>query len=225
MPSRFKGYTGKILDIDLSTHSIGTYPLSDQDRERFLGGRFISTKILWDELTPGIDPLSDQNILVVMTSPLTGTGAPSSSRYDISAKSPLTGGIGHSNSGGNFGFHLKKAGWDGIVIRGKANQPVWIEIDNQDIQIKPAEGLWGLDTQAAQKAMGRGGKMVIGPAGENQVKYAAIVSQERVHGRTGMGTVMGAKNLKGIVARGRQKITLHNPAEFKKKQLNNGPSY
>ena len=109
MTSRFKGYTGKILDIDLSTESIGTYPLSDQDRERFLGGRFISTKILWDELAPGTNPLSDQNILVVMTSPLTGTGAPSSSRYDISAKSPLTGGIGHSNSGGNFGFHLKRA--------------------------------------------------------------------------------------------------------------------
>ena len=215
MASRFKGYTGKILDIDLSTESIGTYPLSDQDRERFLGGRFISTKILWDELAPGTNPLSDQNILVVMTSPLTGTGAPSSSRYDISAKSPLTGGIGHSNSGGNFGFHLKRAGWDGIVIRGKANQPVYIEIEDQDIHIKPANGLWGLDTQAAQKAMGRGGKMVIGPAGENQVKYATIVSQERSHGRTGMGAVMGAKNLKGIVARGRHKVTLHNPTEFK----------
>jgi len=216
MTSRFKGYTGKILDINLSTEAIGTYTLSDQDRERFLGGRFISTKILWDQLAPGIDPLSDQNILVIMTSPLTGTGAPSSSRYDISAKSPLTGAIGHSNSGGNFGFHLKKAGWDGVVIRGQAAKPVYIEIEEQAVQIKPADGLWGLDTQAAQQALGRGGKIVIGPAGENQVKFATVVSQERSHGRTGMGAVMGSKNLKGVVARGRQKIELQRPRQFKK---------
>jgi aldehyde:ferredoxin oxidoreductase len=216
MTSRFKGYTGKILDIDLTSRTIGTYALSDRDRERFLGGRFISTKILWDQMAPGVDPLSQQNILVIMTSPLTGTGAPSSSRYDISAKSPLTGAIGHSNSGGNFGIFLKRAGWDGIVIRGQAARPVFIEIEADNVQIKPADTLWGLDTQAAQQALGQGGKVVIGPAGENRVKYATVVSQERSHGRTGMGAVMGSKNLKGIVARGRQKIALHRRKEFKK---------
>lgn len=215
MTTRFSAYTGNILDIDLTRRSVGTYALSDRDRERFIGGRFISTKILWDQLPPGSDPLSPANLLVVMTGPLTGTGAPSSSRYDISAKSPLTGAIGHSNSGGNFGIHLKRAGWDGIVVRGKADRPVYIEIEEDRVRIRSADALWGLDTEAAQAALGRGGKMVIGPAGERQVKYATVVSQERCHGRTGMGAVMGAKNLKAIVARGRRRTTLHDPAGFK----------
>ena len=90
MASKFKAYTGRVLDIDLTHGSIGEYPLSNRDRELFIGGRYLSTKILWDELKPGIDPLSPENVLIVMTGPLTGTGAPSSSRYDISAKSPLT---------------------------------------------------------------------------------------------------------------------------------------
>ena len=107
MASKFKGYMGRICDINLSTGSVGEYPLADEDREKYLGGRFVATKILWDELNPGADPLSPENILIVMTSPLTGTGAPSTSRYDISAKSPLTGLIGHSNSGGNFGMPYK----------------------------------------------------------------------------------------------------------------------
>jgi aldehyde:ferredoxin oxidoreductase len=230
MPSKFKGYTGKILDIDLTTGTVGEYPLSDEDREKFLGARFISTKILWDELKPGIDPLSPDNLLIVMTSPLTGTGAPSSSRYDISAKSPLTGAIGHSNSGGTFGIHLKRAGWDGIVIRGKAENPVFLEIEEDDIQIKSAEKMWGMNTEEAQEALGKGGKMVIGPGGENLVKYAVIVSGERVHGRTGMGTVMGSKNLKGIVARGKKKIELDQKDKFRSgvkkwiKMLQNHPA-
>ncbi len=215
MATRFKGYAGKVLDVDLTSGRIGEYPLKDADRERFLGGRFLSTKILWDELTPGVDPLSPENVLVVMTSPLTGTGAPSSSRFDISARSPLTGGIGHSNSGGNFGIHLKRAGWDGIVVRGRAPKPVYLEIQEDDVQIKDAAHLWGLDTMAAQEALGKGGTMAIGPAGENQVKYATIASQERMHGRTGMGAVMGSKNLKGMVTSGSRKIELHDREKFK----------
>jgi len=215
MASKYKGYMGKVLDVDLSTGKTSEYPISDKEREMFLGGRFISTKILWDELKPGTDPLSPENLLVVMTSPLTGTGAPSSSRYDISSKSPLTGGIGHSNSGGSFGIHLKRAGWDGIVIRGKAEKPVYLDIQEDTIQIKSAENMWGMNTEETQDALGKGGKMVIGPAGENLVKYAVIVSGERVHGRTGMGTVMGSKNLKGIVAKGKKKIQLNKDEKFR----------
>ncbi len=215
MSSKFKGYMGKILDINLTDGKSGEYPLSDTDRERFLGGRFLSTKILWDALSPGVDPLSPDNILVVMTSPLTGTGAPSTSRYDISAKSPLTGGIGHSNSGGSFGMHLKHAGWDGIVIRGKAETPVYIDINEDEIQIQPADHLWGKNTEEAQAAMGKGGKIVIGPAGENRVKYAVVVSGDRVHGRCGMGAVMGSKNLKAMVVNGRKKIEIDRPEKFK----------
>ncbi|MBC2712198.1 MAG: aldehyde ferredoxin oxidoreductase family protein [Desulfosarcina sp.] len=216
MASRFDGYMGKILDINLSTETIGEYPVSDKDRERFLGGRFLSTKIMWDELKPGIDPLSDDNILIIMTSPLTGTGAPSTSRYDISAKSPLTGAVGHSNSGGNFGIRLKRAGWDGMVVRGRATAPVYIEVDEDRVSIHSAKEIWGLDTQAAQTAMGRGGTLAIGQAGENLVKFATAVSQERSHGRTGMGAVMGSKNLKGIIARGKSKIPIRDKERFKK---------
>lgn len=215
MPSRFDGYMGRILDIDLTTGSINEYHVSDRERELFLGGRFLSTKILWDQLQPGIDPLSPDNLLIIMTSPLTGTGAPSSSRYDISAKSPLTGAVGHSNSGGNFGIRLKRAGWDGMIVRGRAAAPVTIEVDEDRVTIHDAADLWGLDTQAAQAAMGKGGTLAIGPAGENRVKFATIVSQERSHGRTGMGAVMGAKNLKGIVARGKRKIPIRDKTRFK----------
>ncbi|MGV8081695.1 MAG: aldehyde ferredoxin oxidoreductase family protein [Syntrophales bacterium] len=217
MASKYKGYMGKILDVDLTSGKIGSYDLSDRDRERFIGGRFISTKILWDELKPGIDPLSEENILIVMTSPLTGTGAPSTSRYDISAKSPQTGTIGHSNSGGHFGIHLKRAGWDGVIVRGKANGPVYLDIDEDRVAIRDASHLWGMDTEETKEKMGdrRAGKMVIGPAGENLVKYAIVISQDRSHGRSGMGAVMGSKNLKGMVARGNRKIELHAPGAFK----------
>lgn len=98
MASRYRGYTGRLLQVDLGTGQVSEYHVSDEDRERFLGGRFLSTKILWDTLAPGIDPLSPENVLLVMTAPLTGTGAPCTSRFDISAKSPQTGAIGHSNS-------------------------------------------------------------------------------------------------------------------------------
>jgi len=215
MASRYKGYAGKILDINLTSGVIGEYSFSDKDRERFLGGRFISTKILWDELVPGIDPLSPDNILVIMTSPLTGTGAPCSSRYDISAKSPLTGAIGHSNSGGNFGIFLKRTGWDGIVIRGKAETPVYIDIQEDDVQIKSADHLWGLNTKETREKLGKGSTLVIGPGGENLVKYAVVVCNERVHGRTGMGAVMGSKNIKGIVANGKKRIEIERPDKFR----------
>jgi len=223
MASKYKAYTGKVLEIDLTHGRIGEYPLSDRDRELFVGGRYLSTKILWDELKPGIDPLSPENVLIIMTGPLTGTGAPSSSRYDISAKSPLTGAIGHSNSGGNFGLHLKKAGWDAIVIRGKAEKPVYIEIDNDNVAIKDAQALWGKNTHEAQSMLGKGGTVVIGPAGEHLVKYASAVSQERSHGRCGMGAVMGSKNLKGLVARGTKKLEVAEPEKLKQHYKNGSP--
>ncbi len=214
MASRYKGYMGKVLEIDLTTGKIGEYEISDDEREAFVGGKYLSTKILWDRLKPGTDPLGEDNILVVMTSPFTGSGAPSTSRYDISAKSPLTGAIGHSNSGGNFGIHLKRSGFDGIIIRGRAKNPAYVEIDFGDVRIKNAEELWGLDTEETQKRLGRGGKMVIGPAGENLVLYAAIVSEERAHGRCGLGAVMGSKNLKAIVARGAKKVPVYDETLF-----------
>jgi aldehyde:ferredoxin oxidoreductase len=215
MGSRYKAYTGKILDIDLSTGKVGEYVVDDRDRERFVGGRYLSTKILWDCLEPGVDPLGPENICVIMTGPLTGTGAPSSSRYDISAKSPLTGGLGHSNSGGNFGLHLKRAGFDGIVLRGRAKNPVYLEIENNSVSILDAAHLWGKDTQQTQEALGAGGTLAIGPAGENLVPFATVASQERAHGRTGMGAVLGSKNVKAMVARGKNKVEIAQPEAYK----------
>jgi aldehyde:ferredoxin oxidoreductase len=219
MGSKYKGYAGKMMDVDLTTGSIGEYAVTDRDRELFLGGRFLSTKILWDELKPGTDALSPENVLVVMTAPLTGTNAPCTSRYDISSKSPLTGAIGHSNSGGNFGIYLKRCGWDGIVVRGRAKDPVYLAITENGVEIKSAKGLWGKNSEESQHHLiethGKGGTMVIGPAGENLVKFAAIVSQERLHGRTGMGAVMGSKNLKGMIAVGNRKIEVDKPGEYR----------
>jgi len=217
LASKYKGYTGRILDVNLTTGKVGEYNLSDRDRERFIGGRYISTKILWDLMKPGIDPLSPDNVLIVMTSPLTGTGAPSTSRYDISAKSAQTGTIGHSNSGGNFGIHLKKAGWDGVIVRGKAESPVYLDINDDSVTIKDAKNIWGKDIEETKDLMGdkKAGKMVIGPAGENLVRYAIVVSQDRAHGRSGMGAVMGSKNLKGIVAKGTRKIELCDAEGFR----------
>ncbi len=219
MTSAYSGYMGRVLDIDLTTGKTGEYPVSDRERELFLGGKFMSTKILLDQTPAGIDPLSEENILIIMTSPLNGTGAPSSSRYDISAKSPQTGAIGHSNSGGNFGIFLKRAGWDGAVIRGKAKKPVYIEITEENVEIMDAKSLWGKNTRETQETMldGRkGGSMAIGIAGENLVKFASIVSEERSHGRTGMGAVMGSKNLKGMIALGSRKPEIRQPEAFKK---------
>lgn len=216
--SQFSAYMGRILDVDLSTGLIGEYPVSDRDREQFLGGRFLAARILWDALKPGIDALSPENVLVVTTSPLTGSGAPSSSRYNISAKSPQTGSIGHSNSGGSFGIHLKRAGYDGVVVRGRAKKPVYLDITENGVAIKDASKIWGKDTQAAQEAImeesGRGGTMAIGIAGENLVPFATVVSQERSHGRTGMGAVMGSKNLKGMAAHGKLKVSIAEPEKF-----------
>ncbi len=218
MSTRFSAYTGKILDVNLSAGEVGEYPISDEDRELFLGGRFLAARILWDALRPGVDPLSPGNVLVVMTSPLTGSGAPSSSRYNISAKSPQTGAIGHSNSGGSFGIHLKRAGYDGVVVRGRAEKPVYLDITEAGVKIRDAAGIWGQDTQAAQESMmaeaGKGGTMAIGPAGENLVPFATVVSQERSHGRTGMGAVMGSKHLKCMVARGKGKVSIADPEGF-----------
>ncbi len=219
MSTKYKGYTGKAVCVDLGSGLVSDYEISDTERELFLGGRYLSTKILWDELKPGIDPLSPENVMVVMTAPLTGTNAPSSSRYDISAKSPHTGGIGHSNSGGNFGVYLKRCGFDALIVKGRAKKPVYLHVKENAVEIKDAGKLWGMNTQEAQDAMiekcGKGGTMAIGPAGENLVKYATIASQERMHGRTGMGAVMGSKNLKGMIATGSLKIDLHKTEEFK----------
>jgi len=214
MESRYSGYAGCVLTVDLTSRQVSTYPWTDRDRELYLGGKVMAAKIMYDTVGPEVEPFSPDNPLVVTTGPLTGTGAPSSSRFNISTLSPLTNLLASSNCGGNFGFHLKKAGFDGIVITGKSSEPVWIEIDEGEVVFHDARELWGKTTGETQEALPKNaGKMVIGPAGENLVLYASIVSQERVAGRAGVGAVMGSKNLKAVTARGTKKAALHDEAK------------
>jgi len=215
MSSKYAGYMGKFLDIDLSTGKIGEYDVTDSLREMYLGSKGLATRILYDNTKKGVDPLGPDNVLIANTGPLVGSGAPCTSRFNISTKSPLTGGVLSSNCGGNFGMYLKRAGFDGVIIRGKAEKPTWIHIDDGKVELRDAAELWGLNTEETQEKLPKKtGKIVIGPAGENLVRYACIISQERAAGRGGAGAVMGSKNVKAVTAAGKQKVPVANPEKF-----------
>lgn len=220
MATKYGGYMGESLWIDLTTKQPRPYEITDRDRELFIGNKGLAAKILWDNLKPGIDPLAPDNLLIVTTSPVTGTGAPCSSRYNVSTKSPLTGGIVSSNSGGNFGIHLKRAGYDALVLAGRADKPVYIEITEDGVQIHDAADLWGLDTEQTQEELVKrhgknSGMLVIGPAGEHLVRFACIISNERANGRGGVGAVMGSKRVKAVVTLGKKKPQAPDPEKYK----------
>lgn len=217
MATKYGGYTGKVLKIDLTQSKVEEYDFSDEDRKLFLGGKIMAAKIIYDNIKSKIDPLSAENILVVSTCPLNGLGAPSSSRFNISSISPLTGLLASSNCGGNFGLHLKKAGYDALVITGKAQNKTLVRINGDQIEFLDATEYWGLTTSETQEKIGgKNGKIVIGPAGENLVKYACIISEERAAGRGGLGAVMGSKNLKGVIAEGKNIAKPINKEKFMK---------
>jgi len=215
MSSRYGGYMGLYLYIDLTARTVREYEVSDRLKELYLGGKGLAARILYDATPAGVDPLSPDSVLIVNTGPLTGSGAPCSSRFNVTAKSPLTGAILSSNCGGNFGIHLKKAGVDGLVIKGRADAPTWIHIEDGQVEFRDASDLWGLDTEETQERLPRkDGKIVIGPAGENGVVYANIISQERAAGRGGAGAVMGSKKVKAITASGKRKAPVADPEAF-----------
>ena len=211
------GYNGKIAKIDLSLNTIEDYPISEKDLVLYMGGKTLAAHIILDAYKGKIEAFSEENMIVITTSVLTGSTAPCSSRFNISTISPLTGLLISSNCGGNFGLHLKRAGYDGVIITGRSNQKVYIDITETAIEIKNADHLWGLLTAEAQEKMGEPGrgKLVIGPAGENKVRYAAVISEERAAGRGGVGAVFGDKNLKGITAGGNVKMAMHDADGFK----------
>lgn len=216
MSSKFGGYMGKVLKIDLTTREISEYPWTDEQREMYLGGKIMAARILYDNIKSRIDLLSPENMLVITTGPVTGTGVPSSSRFNISTLSPQTGFIASSNCGGTFGMFLKKAGYDGLILTGKAVDKTWIEIVDDKVSFYDAEDLWGNTTGRTQELIGgRNGKIVIGPAGENLVKYASIFSDERAAGRAGVGAVMGSKNLKAVVVSGTKSADVHDREKLK----------
>ena len=206
---------------NLSKNKTAKKPLSKQDVSRFIGGSGLAVKILYDNLNPHIDPLNSRNLLIFATGPLTGTLWPSSGRMAIVGKSPLTGLWGESHAGGSFGPELKYAGYDLVVIEGRSNKPAYIWIDDDAIEIHSAKELWGRDTyetlamlrekdQSIQAA-------VIGPAGEKLVRFASIVvSPTNIAGRTGLGAVMGSKNLKAVAVRGSKGIEVADSEKFLK---------
>lgn len=218
MATKYGGYTGKVIKIDLTTQKVEEYPINDRDRRLFLGGKVLAARIINDFVKGPMDPLSPENPLVITNCPLTGTMAPCSSRFNISAISPLTGILTSSNCGGNFGMKLKSAGYDAAIIVGKSEKLTYVEILEDQINFKDAEFLKGKTTGETQELLGskRLGKMVIGPAGENLVRYACVVSEERAAGRGGMGAVMGSKNLKAVVADGKFKVPIYNTDKFAK---------
>ena len=203
--------------IDLSTGTSEDFHISREYFEKYLGGKTLAARLLLDLMPPGLDPLDPNSLIIINTGALNGTGAPSSSRFNLSFKNVLTGGIGSSNCGGSFGIMLKRAGYDGLIIRGRSALPSRIEIVDGKISILGAEDLWGLDTEETQeKLCAYHGKLVIGPAGENLVRFASAASGERMAGRCGGGAVFGSKKLKALSAYGTRQPPVFNPTGFKR---------
>lgn len=201
------GWQGQVLRINLTTSDSAALPLSPADCHRFLGGVDLAAKLLYERIPADADPLGPENVLAVITGPLTGTNYPGCGRVAICALSPLTGLWGQSIMGGFFGVAIKKAGWDGLLIEGAAATPHYLLIENDQVQLLPADDLWGLDTYETESLLRdrhpRAEQVCIGPAGEKLVPMACIAQRPgKLAGRTGMGAVMGSKNLKAIVVHG-----------------------
>lgn len=217
---------GKILRVNLSNETITEEFPDDKTLKLFLGGAGLATKYLFDEVQAGIDPLGPENKLIFMTGPMTGTSAPSTGRYSVVAKSPLTGFWGHANSGGFWGRDLKRAGFDGIIFEGTSKKPVYLVTDEGKAELRDATHLWGKNTSETTKLIKEelGGKFnvaCIGIGGEKLVKFAAIMNDAdepnfgRAAGRCGLGAVMGSKKLKAIASRGTAKVTVADKEKYK----------
>jgi len=213
-----KGYAGRILRVDLASRRAAFEPLDEELARLYLGGKGYGTRLLYDGTEAGIDPLGPDNLLIFATGPLNGSVAPQSNRFAVVCKSPLTGGIGNATCGGSFAFGMKKAGIDVLILEHQSDDPVRLEIDGDADRVEfiDAGDLWGKGTYETQQILGKKGyHAVIGPAGENLVLFAGVVSDERIAGRTGTGAVMGSKGLKAISVKGSRKLEMEDPQAFK----------
>lgn len=208
------GYTGNMVHVDLSDGKVTIEPTPPKLRKEYIGGRGFGIRLLTDLVDPKIDPLSEENILVFAAGPLTGTGIPLGSRYEVSTISPLTGTAMSANSGGVFGWKMKKAGFDAVVIKGRSEKPVYLFLDNGKAELRDATHLWGKTTGETTDAIKdeSDDKSIrvscIGPSGEKLALISCIINEKtRAAGRGGAGAVMGSKNLKAIAARGDTEIT------------------
>jgi aldehyde:ferredoxin oxidoreductase len=214
------GWVGKTLVVDLTSGSITIEPLDMDVARQFLGGRGIGARLLWNLVGPEVEPLSPENVLIIATGPLTATGFQTSNRFSVSTKSPLTGTILDANSGGSWGVRFKRSGFDLMIIKGRADHPVYLEIKPGKIAIEDATHLWGKNVPETSAALGhdknKRNVMCIGPAGENLVRMAAIMNDlTRAAARGGPGAVMGSKNLKAIVIEGDEKVELSDKERFR----------
>lgn len=214
------GWIGTILRINLSNGSIVKEPLHPQLARAYIGGRGLATKLLYDEIDQTLDPLGPANKLILATGPLTGTNAPTGGRYMVVTKSPLTGAIACSNSGGYVGAEMKYAGYDVVIVEGKAPHPVYLWINNDQVEIRDAAQVWGESTHKTEDALRAATSdevkiLGIGPAGETLSLTACIINDKhRAAGRSGVGAVMGSKNLKAVVFRGTRPVKIAHPQAF-----------
>jgi len=215
------GYVGKFLRVDLTNKRVAVKELEESLLLNYIGGRGIGVKIIYDEIKPGTHPLSPDNKLVVSTGPLTGTPAQSCSRIFITSKS-VPGGIHTTSSGGPFGPQLKAAGFDYIIIEGKADKPTFLWINDGRCELKDASHVWGIFTKEASEILkaetdSKAEVMCIGPAGEKMVHFASVMTNDGFSacGRGGMGAIMGSKNLKAIVVRGTGEVNVANDEEMR----------
>ena len=216
------GYMGKILRVNLSTKEVKVEPINEELARKFIGARGYAAKIIFDEVPRNADPLGEENKLIFATGPLTLTTAPTGGRYDVVTKSPLNNVIAASNSGGFFGPELKKAGFDMLIVEGKSDKPVYLWINDGNVEIRDASHLWGKDTYETTDTLleevgDKTAKVAcIGPAGENLTLQACVINDKaRAAGRTGVGAVMGSKKLKAVVAKGTQKVNIANNEAFR----------
>ncbi len=218
MGEKIPGYGGYILEVDLSEGNINRQPLDEELIKEYIGGKGFASKILYDELPSGIEPLSSDNMILFANGPLTGTLAPTSARSVLSTKSPLTGIWLDSNCGGSFGPELKFAGIDLLKIKGKAKTPKYLLIEDSDITLIDADDIWGFDTFKTKEFLHQrhpGTKVAcIGPSGEKMIPLACVQAEGRSYGRGGGGAVLGSKNLKAIVVKGNEGISVYDHNAF-----------
>lgn len=219
-----KGYAGRVAWIDLTDGTLSVQKLEEALAKKYLGGKGLGAYLLYSHLKPHTDPYDPDNILIFITGPLTGTSFPAVSRSAVVTKSPLTGTFLDSYSGGFFGPHMKFSGYDGLVIKGKAEKPSYILVEKDKIAIKEAKHLWGLSTSETERRLkeelrAEGKERIsvttIGQAGENGVRISNIINARRAYGRGGAGAVMGSKNLKAIVIRGEGEFPMADEKRLK----------
>jgi aldehyde:ferredoxin oxidoreductase len=221
----FKGYTRKLLRVNLSSRTIAVEEIPNGQLLKYIGGAGLAARMLYDELEPGIDPLSHRNKVIFLAGPLAGTSAPTGSRIGAYTKSPMTAGFFHASAGGSFAAELKYAGYDGVVLEGKSEKPVYLFISNDRVELREATHLWGEKTYRAHELLKNdiGDEAaqiaVIGPAGERMVRFASVIVGGRALGRGGIGAVLGSKLFKGIAVRGTGSIEAYDmEATLKKTQ-------